>query len=211
MDNEQQDRVRTYERDLWELEARTRAARRYEQIFQLYAVVGAVMGAAALFYFLFSKLQINLAKQELLALMIAGISFLISIFSAGFLYLRRQYYQLDLEKAQYLGSASDFLVQWVRFENAGRAALEAEGREFNRMSVKDIVARLVNEHHLTPGEASMLEETVRFRNALVHGGQRIAPNHLARFTSMVEKIAARLESQQAVSVDGPRPARSDRS
>ncbi len=210
MTTEQRDRVQAYDRDLWELEARSKAARRYEQIFQLYAVVGAVMGVAALLYFLFSKLQIELTKEEMLALMTSGVSFLISIISFGFLYLRRQTYKLDVEKAQYFGSASDFLVQWVRFENAGRAALEAEGSDFNRMSVRDILGRLVNDGRLTPSEATMLEETVRFRNALVHGGQRIAPTQLARFSSMVENIANRLESQQGVPADGPRPAGSAR-
>ena len=194
MQDEMKSNLRDYEQDLWEMEARQKSFRRYQQVFQIYAVMGAVTGFGALAYFFARQLDINLSPTDQMILMIAGSGFMISIMSGLFLFLRHQRVSGEIERSRYMSSAAEFLLQWARFESLGREKLDAAGRDFNRMSIRAITAELLNSKLISEDEMVQLEEVLRFRNLLVHGGTRPDPDVLARMTETLRRVTHRVEA-----------------
>ncbi|MCD2165678.1 hypothetical protein [Comamonas koreensis] len=189
---QQIDNLHDYEQDLWELEARQNSFRRIQQVFQLYALFGALIGIGALAYFFILKLDVNLTMREQMALMVSSTGFFISIFSVVYLFLRRQRQSTELARSRYMGAAAEFLFQWVRFEKLGRDRLEKTGREFNRMSIRAITVELLKEGLISSDELVQLEEVLRFRNVLVHSGTPPDPVLLARMSEMLRAIMKRI-------------------
>ncbi len=185
--------IRDYESDLWEMEERQRSYRNFQRIFQIYAVFGALIGVLALAYFFIRRLEIQLSLHDQLILMTAGIGFTMSIFSILFLFLRQQRYTAELERSRYMGAAADFLLQWTRLESLGRERLEAEGRDFNRMSIRNITAELLKSKVISADEFTQLEEVLRFRNLLVHSGSRVDPEVLAKMTEILRLVIKHIE------------------
>lgn len=194
MQDEMKSNLRDYEQDLWEMEARQKSFRRYEQVFQIYSVVGAVIGFGALAYFFARQLDIHLSSTDQMLLMTAGSGFMISIISGLYLFLRRQRVSGEIDRSQYMSSAAEFLLQWARFESLGREKLDAAGRDFNRMSIRAITAELLNAKLISEDEMVQLEEVLRFRNLLVHGGTRADPEVLARMTESLRRVTQRVEA-----------------
>lgn len=194
MQDEMKSNLRDYEQDLWEMEARQRSFRRYQQVFQIYAVMGAVTGFGALAYFFARQLDINLSSTDQMILMVAGSGFMISIMSGLYLFLRHQRDSGEVDRSRYMSSAAEFLLQWARFESLGRQKLDAAGRDFNRMSIRAITAELLNAKLISEDEMVQLEEVLRFRNFLVHGGTRPDPDALARMTETLRRVTQRVEA-----------------
>jgi hypothetical protein len=186
--------LRDYERDLWEMEARQASYRRFQQIFQIYAIFGALVGAIALAYFFIRRLDIELNQLDQLILITAGSGFAISVFSGLFLFLRMQRYGAQLEHGRYISAATEFLLQWARFESIGRERLELAGRDFNRMSIRAITAELLSAGLITEDEMTQLEEVLRFRNVLVHSGSPVDPEVLARMTDKLRNVMAHVKA-----------------
>lgn len=194
MQDEMKSNLRDYKQDLWEMDARQRSFRRFEQVFQIYTVMGAVIGFGALAYFFVRQLNINLSSTDQMILMIAGSGFMISIMSGLYLFLRHQRKSGEIDRSRYMSSAAEFLLQWARFESLGREKLEAAGRDFNRMSIRAITAELLNAKLISEDEMVQLEEVLRFRNLLVHGGTRANPDVLSRMTETLRRVTQRVEA-----------------
>lgn len=194
MQDEIKSNLRDYERDLWEMEARQISFRRFQQVFQIYAVMGAVIGFGGLAYFFARQLDINLSSTDQKILMIAGSGFMTSIMSGLYLFLRHQRLSGEIDRSRYMSSAAEFLRQWARFENLGREKLEAKGRDFNRMSIRAITSELLNAKLISDDEIVQLEEVLRFRNLLVHGGTRADPDVIARMSEKLCRISQRVET-----------------
>jgi hypothetical protein len=194
MQEQREPSLRDYERDLWEMEARQRSFRRFQQIFQIYMVFGALIGFGALAYFLFRKLDIELSYLDQMILLTSGSGFAISVMSGLFLFLRRQRQSIELERNRYMTAAAEFLLQWARFENVGRERLEAKGRDFNRMSVRAITEELLNAGVITKDDLVQLDEVLRFRNLLVHSGTPADPTLLAKMTETLKRVMTRVEA-----------------
>ena len=188
MQEESKSSLRDYERDLWEMEARQRSYRQFQQILQVYAVLGVLVGIIALTYFFIRRLDIQLSDTDQLILMTAGSGFAMSVLSALFLFLRKQRYDLNLESGRDMSAAAEFLLQWARFEALGRERIESAGRDFNRMSIRAIIAELLSAKLINEDEMSQLEEVLRFRNVLVHNGAPVAPEVLARMTDKLRNV-----------------------
>jgi hypothetical protein len=186
--------LRDYERDLWEMETRQRSHRRLQQIFQIYAVVGALVGVIALIYFFVRHLNIEFSSTDQLILMIAGSGFAISVFSGLYLFLRKQRYELNLQRGRDVSAAAEFLHQWARFERLGHERLESAGLDFNRMSIRAIISELVRAKLIDENEMVQLEEVLRFRNLLVHGGLPVPSEVLARMTDKLRNVMEHVEA-----------------
>ena len=193
MQDQQDSNLRQYEQDLWEVEARQRSFRRFQQVFQIYTVVGALLGVGALIFFFFRKLEIDLSSLDQMILMISASGFIISALSGLFLFLRKQRQSEELERSRSMGAAAEFLLQWARFENLGRERLEHAGRTFNRMSIRAITAELLNAELISNDDLAQLEEVLRFRNELVHSGTPPDPIVLERMIETLRKIMKRVE------------------
>jgi hypothetical protein len=188
-----------HEQDLWEFEARQRSSQLFQQVFQIYAVIGALVGIFSSAYYFVRKLQIDLSSEDRLILLVAGSGFAISIVSFAYLFLRRQTTRSRLTRARHVNSASDFLAQWLRFEEMGKRNLEAAGTVFNRASIRDIVAGLLGAGILKEPDLALVEEALRFRNTLVHGSN-VDLEFLTRMTGAVRDLADRVG---AANTDAP--------
>lgn len=194
MQEESKSSLRDHERDLWEMESRQRSYRRFQQIFQIYAVLGALIGVIALTYFFVLRLDIELSSKDQLILMIAGSGFAMSVLSALYLFVRKQRYELIIERGRDMSAAAEFLLQWARFEGLGRERLESAGLDFNRMSIRAIIAELMRAKLINEDEMTQLEDLLRFRNVLVHSGSPVAPEVLARMTEKLRNVIAHVEA-----------------
>jgi hypothetical protein len=189
-----------HEQDLWEFEDRQRSSHLFQQVFQIYAVIGALVGVLSSAYYFVRKLQIDLSSEDRLILLVAGSGFAISIVSFAYLILRKQTIRSRLTRARHVNSASDFLTQWLRFEELGRRKLEAAGTVFNRTSIRDIVAGLLDAGILKEPDLALVEEALRFRNTLVHSGSSVDLEFLTRMTGAVRDLADRVG---AANTDAP--------
>ena len=193
MQDDIKSRIRDHEEELWEIEARQKSFLRFQEVFQINAVAGAVTGFGALAYFFARKIDINLSSTDQIILMVAGSGFMISIISGLYLFLRHQRMIGEIDRSSYMISAAEFLLQWARFESLGREKLDAAGREFNRMSIRAIMGELLNVKTISENELVQLEEILRFRNFLVHSGARPDAEILARMTEKLRRITQRFE------------------
>ena len=194
-DDDSNSNVRDYERDLWEMQARQNSFRRFQLVFQVYAVFGLLIGLVALAYFLLRQLKVDLTREDQLILMIAGSGFAISIFSGLILFVKQQRIRLQLERSRYMSTAAEFLLQWARFEALSRKKLEAAGRSFNPMSIRAITAELLSAGLISSEEMAQLEEVLRFRNLLVHSGNSPDPAVLSRMIEALRKVVNRVAPQ----------------
>lgn len=195
MQDESRDSLLEHQRDLWEMEARQRSAERFEQVFRIYAVLGALVGLLAFAYFLLQRLDIELSDTDRMILLTSGTGFALSLMSWLYLFFRRQRHNSFAERSRYIGSAGDFLVQWGRFEALARKKLDTAGRDFNRTSIRSITDELCELGVFSSDEVMQLEEILRFRNFLVHSGSRVDPGVLSTMIDRLQQILSRLEAQ----------------
>lgn len=194
MDNTEQAIARGYEQDLWEFEARLRTSHRFEQTFQFYAVGGALIAILALVALLVRDYSTPLDIAERTLLLTGGTGFVMSIASVAFLFLRHQHSTFEADRIRYISAASEFLMQWTRFENVAGKRLASDQRNFNPLSVRTIISALLESDTLNAGDGAALEAALRFRNALLHKGSGVDYDHLIKIAKSVHEIVRRIES-----------------
>ena len=194
MQNNSNSRPPDYERDLWEMQARQNSFRKFQLVFQIYTILGLVIGLGSLAIFLLRQLKVELSIEDQMILMVAGSGLTMSIFSALVFFLRQQRNRLQLDRSRFMSAAAEFLFQWAIFETMSRERLEAAEKIFNPMSIRAITSELVNSKIISPDEMVQLEEILRFRNVLVHSGNSPDPAVLARMTETLRKVMARVEA-----------------
>jgi hypothetical protein len=194
MSNLEQDDSGRHEQDLWEFEDRQRSSHLFQQVFQIYAVIGALVGVLSSAFYFVRNLQIDLSSEDRLILLVAGSGFAISIVSFAYLFLRKQTIRSRLSRARHITSASDFLTQWERFEELGRRKLEETGKEFNRASIRDIVAGLHDAGVIKEADLALLEEALRLRHTLVHNGSSADLGFLSHMTMELRDLVDRVEA-----------------
>jgi hypothetical protein len=186
-------RARDYEQDLWEFEKRQKSSQRFQQVFQIYAVLGGLVGALSLAYYFFRQMRIELSWTDGMILLTSGSGFVISIVSVLYLFLRKQKYTVDFDHVRYVITASEFLAEWARFERLGLQKLDAMGQQFNKTSIKEITSRLFDLGILKSNDALLVDEALRLRNSMVHGGARADVDVLRQMTKAVSELADRME------------------
>lgn len=180
--------------DLWEFEVRQKSAQRLQRIFQIYALLGALVGIFSIAYFFLKKIQINLSPEDQIILLTSGSGFAISITSVIYLFLRKQSIAARSQRVRHLTSASEFLMQWAGFEEVARAYLAKTGKTFNRTSIKDIVAGLLDAGVLQVSDISLVEEALRFRSSLVHSGSTVDLDSIGHMTQTVRRLVDKVGS-----------------
>ncbi len=94
--------------------------------------IGTVFGIA---YFVLSTMEIEFTKPQQMALLIAGVSFGLTVASYGMLLIRRERLFYDIEVQKNLDIASEFLHYWEEFENVSKNSLDQEHRIYNKYSI----------------------------------------------------------------------------
>ena len=185
MDYKEQKRV---DEALWESEKRYQMKRRVDNILKIYMLLGGIGTIFGMAYFILTMLEINFSDTQLVALLIAGISFALTIASYGMLLIRKERLIYDVEVKNNLDTASDFLRYWAKFENASKDALEKENRKYNKYSIREILELLYEEKKIDKSDLMSLEEAIQIRNSLVHKGDTISPERAKKYINLLTDV-----------------------
>ncbi len=192
--------------ELFLLTERRKHGNRLRLIFQLYAVVGALAGVIALAYYFIRQLDLSLTATDATILITAGVCLATSLISAGYLLMLKARTHAFACSDQYVLAASKLLARWGQFEEIARARLESMGIPFNPTSIREIVARLQDLGLITHVDAATVEEALRLRNDIVHGGVLSDRRQVDSLALRMHEITRRVETVTTIRQHG-QPAR----
>lgn len=180
--------------ELFALTERRKQGTRLRLVFRMYAVCGALFGCIALAGYFLRHLAPDLSATDVAILVIAGSCLVLSALSTAYLVLARARARDRLCGDQYVQSASQFLSGWSRFEEAGRDKLTSMNVDFNRSSIRDIVARLHEAGLIGRADGDTLSEALRLRDEIVHGGTMADRRRIDHLAVQVQEITRRVET-----------------
>lgn len=179
--------------ELFQLTRRRANEHHVRLAFQLYAVVGALVGAIALALYFLRQLQVSLTETDVAILVTAGVGLATSALSIAYLVAARMRARASMYNDNYVAAAANLLAEWMRFEAGGRARLEQLHVEFNPVSIRDIVAHLHARGLISPVDREILAEALRLRNELVHGCSLAERRRVENMALMVREITGRID------------------
>ncbi|MDD5313337.1 MAG: hypothetical protein PHO26_09915 [Dehalococcoidia bacterium] len=162
------------------------------KILQLYVLAGLFCGAIALGLLLVKPLQNELTHWESAILIIAGTGIYVSLISALVLYFRKNFYSTDIDLIFFIRDVSRFLNEWTRLENI--VPMPPSSNRLDSNTFRKIIKGLVMENKISPEDARLLEEGMRFRNNLVHNANQVDATIIPRITDTIARITNKLES-----------------
>jgi hypothetical protein len=180
--------------ELFALAEHRKKGTRLRTIFQVYAVCGALGGGVALAYYFLRHLAPDLSTTDAAILVTAGICLALSALSTVYLVLVRARARDRVCGDQYVLAASQFLSGWTRFEQAGRDKLAQLNIDFNRTSIRDIVAHLHKLGLIGRTDGDTLNEALRLRDEIVHGGTLADRRRIDHLAMLVREISHRVET-----------------
>ncbi|NML61630.1 hypothetical protein HHL21_11170 [Massilia sp. RP-1-19] len=195
MNIDRQQDMREFNGDLWEVEARQRASRTFQQAVEVTAAVGVLTGLNALAYYVFRQTEVDLWGADRFILALAWMGFELATIAALFLYFKKQSNVVRQERRRYLAIASEFLAQWTRFEILGQSKLKSMAIEVYPWSVREIIRTLVSVNAMGADDMAMVEEALRTRDVLVHVRAQIDAADLTRISDRLRELATRLDSK----------------
>lgn len=180
--------------ELFALTERRKQGTRLRLVFRMYAVCGALIGGIALAYYFLRHLAPELSTTDVTILVTAGSCLALSAISTVYLVLARARVRDRVCGDQYVQAASQFLSGWSRFEEAGRDKLTHLNVDFNRTSIRDIVARLREAGLIGRADGDTLGEALRLRDEIVHGGTLADRRRIDHLALLVQEITRRVET-----------------
>lgn len=185
------------EKDLWELQKRQSMHRKFETILKLYSLVGLVIAIFGIAYFVFTTLDIELSRIQQMALLVSGTGLGLSITSWALLVIRRERIDADVKKLKSMQDLGEFIWKWSKFEATSKEVLLAQGKEFNKYSIREIIERLYEDKIIDKEDAISLEEAIQARNMVVHGGGIIPKEMLDRYSSQIDEVILKLKKNKS--------------
>jgi hypothetical protein len=195
MNIDRQQDLGEYNGDLWLVDAMQEASSKLQQVAEVIAAVGALIGLNALAYYVFRQSEVDWLNADRFILAIAWTGFELAMISALFLYFKKQFDVVRVERGRYLAIASEFLAQWTRFEVLGQGKLESMSLGVDPWSVREIIRKLVSANAMGADDMAMVEEALRTRNALVYVRAQVDSAHLTRLTDRLRELDARLDAE----------------
>jgi hypothetical protein len=184
--------------ELFALTERRKHGTRLRMVFQVYAVCGALIGGGALAYYLLRHLALDLSSTDVTILVTACTCLATSAISTVYLVLVGARARARACGDQYVLAAAKFLSGWNRFEETGRDKLAHLNVDFNRTSIRDIVARLRELGLIGRADGDTLNEALRLRNEIVHGGTLADRRRIEHMTGLVRELTHRVETVTTV-------------
>jgi len=195
------DEMKNYKEDLWELEQKFRSRRKFETIFKLYAVFGALTAIFALAYFILSMLNIELTKNQILSLMIAGVGVSLSMISWALLLFRRQREYEETKRIRAIQTLSEIVFLWTEFENVGKQALSELNVKYNSHSARQMMNGLEKYELIDSKDLLIMEEAMQIRNAVAHGQVDLAPELIQRVASSIISVTEKISTNRQRQAD----------
>ncbi len=190
------DEHKNYKEDLWELELKLSSRRKFETIFKLYAVLGALTAIFALAYFILSILDIDFTQNQMLALMIAGVGISLSMTSWALLMFRRQREYEETKRIKAVQILSEIVFLWAEFEKVGKQALSDLNVKYNSHSARQMMHGLEEYELIDSKDLLMMEEAMQIRNAVAHGQIDLAPELIQRVASSIIKVIEKISANK---------------
>lgn len=180
------------ERILWEFEKRQNTKKMFYTVLRLYLVFGFVIGLFGIAYFIFITLNIRFNNQQQVALLISGVGISLSISSWVVLKIKRERKIEELDKIIKYQSFTDFIWKWSGFEEVSKKILSFRNRKFNKFSIREVVELLLKDETIDNSDAHFLEEAMRVRNAMVHGGIKFPMEIIVKYSERIEEITNKI-------------------
>lgn len=92
---------------------------------------------------------------------------------------------------------AEFIWKWSKFEATSKEFLLAQGKEFNKYSIREIIQRLYEDEIIDKNDALSLEEAIQARNIAVHGGGIIPKEMLDRYSSKIDEVISKLKQKKS--------------
>lgn len=184
----EQDEMNEYKEGLWELELRLSSSKRYETILKLYTVLGALTALFAIAYFLLSILDIELTENQMVALLVAGVSMALSMTSWALLLFRKQRELEESKRIRSMQSLSEIVFLWDEFEEVGKSALKELNEKYNIHSARQMMHGLEKHELIDSKDQRLMEEAMQVRNAVAHGLLDFRPEVVQRTVASINRV-----------------------
>lgn len=165
--------VREYEAIKNEVRQQNFKRSQLELILRAYIAFGLATAIAALGFFGFSFLEIDLTLEQRMALIVAGAGASVAIMSAILLTFRRQQLLARSETFRTAELGYGLVRGWSKFEELSRRVLEERGIEFNARSPRSIVSTLESNKLIDPSLGQDIRSALDIRNRVVHQAEAI--------------------------------------
>lgn len=162
-----------------------------ELVFRLYSTIGLLMAAAGAGYFVLSFVPIELTSRQLMSVIIAGAGLMLAVLSRLFVSL---WHRVILERYmddQDGSRLSEFITNWSHFEMAMEAR-NSDNVDAGRMPIRTRLSRLAKEGRISKEQLLEIDEALRVRNAIVHGGEVPSSTVLERLTEVLQDASRKI-------------------
>ncbi len=169
-----------------------REQRKVELVFRLYSTVGILMAVAGAGYFALSFVPIELTSRQLAALVVAGAGMVLAVLSKLLVSLWQRItverYMDDQDRLR----LNEFINTWAQFEIASTEAANASEGNGGHMPIRATLAKLVADGRISKVQLLEIDEALRVRNAIVHGGEVPSSPALERLTKVLQEASRKI-------------------
>lgn len=141
---------------------------RIEQVLRLYSVIGILIAFFALSYFLLLFLEIDLTKDQSIALTFTAFGFLFSVVSWSTLSFMKERRNFELTNLQSLHDIYNLMEVWSDLEITAKDKLDKENISYAKHSINSILESLKHYEIISEVDFCTLQKAKNVRNMLVH-------------------------------------------
>jgi hypothetical protein len=178
-----------YQKLLWARVKADSSGVRIEYVLRLYVLAGLIVALGGLGYFILSTLNIQLTAPQRTAMLFMGTGLGLSTASWFLLKFRKQRSEDQFQRISNAEQLSEFINALAHFEDVSKEALSSREVSFNRFSIRQVIELLRADEKLSREDVMALDEAMHARNALLHGGEKIPTEFLAKHTRAVTEVS----------------------
>ena len=178
----------------WARDSVERMGQNVEFFLRLYVVLGLLTAAGGAGYFALSFLNVDLTEPQQIALIMSATGLVVSLASWGMLTVWRQRQESSVRRIRRQKSLEDFILGWIRFEQAGKRVLASEQREFNPHSIRDVIALLREMANIDASDVLAVENAMQARNLVLHHDEQLPEEVLQQYTATLAMVTSKLAS-----------------
>lgn len=176
----------------WEARNKLDKSRRISIVLRVYAVLGMLLFVVGVMYFALSLYQIELTREQTIAVILSGAGLLITVASLGVANLWRykaDEYSLQIQNASMRGR---LIAAWGEFEEVVRSTISRAGRGASGLRLRPLLAELTKLDLIAEDDLPLLKRALDVRNAIAHGADFYPPQEIAELTEFVARITMKL-------------------
>ncbi|KDR87688.1 hypothetical protein L905_18985 [Agrobacterium sp. TS43] len=176
----------------WEARNKRDKSRRISIILRVYAILGMLLFVVGVMYFALSLYQIELTREQTIAVILSGAGLLMTVASLGVSNLwryRADEYNLEIHNASMRGR---LLASWGEFEKVVRSTISNAGLNANGLRLRPLLVELTKLDLIAEEDLPLLKRALDVRNAIAHGADFYSSQEIAELTEYVARITMKL-------------------